>query len=166
MPALANARQERFCQLVKQGIPPYRAYPAAGYQPNNGAPYRLAENVRVKRRLAELTKGLAMKTRVTVETLTAELDEARELAARVDQPSAMTAATIAKGKLHGLIVDRKESGAPGDFAGLQSAAEVLALVTTELGAETAALLAKALGKQAASEPEAPDTARDADTTLQ
>src|SRR5260370_28308381 len=83
MPALTNARQERFCQLVKQGVPPYRAYPAAGYQANNGAPYRLAENVRVKRRLTELTRHIAVKTRVTIESLTQELDEARELAARV-----------------------------------------------------------------------------------
>ena len=52
----------------------------------------------------------------------------------------MTAATIAKGKLHGLMVERKESGQPGDFAGLQSAADVLALVRAELGDETAALL--------------------------
>ena len=170
MPALARPRQERFCQLVKRGIPPFRAYPMAGYRPNNGAPYRLAENVRVKRRLAELTRHIAMKTRVTIESLTKEFDEARELAARVDQPSAMTAATIAKGKLHGLMVERKESGQPGDFAGLQSASEVLALVRAELGEETAALLSAALERreeQASALPgDACDaTPRDPDATL-
>lgn len=155
MPALTNARQERFCQLVKQGLPPFRAYPAAGYNAHPGAPYRLCDNVRVKRRLAEITKGLAMKTRVTVESLTQELDEARELAARVDQPSAMTAATIAKGKLHGLMVERKESGQPGDFAGQQSAADVMAAVEAELGKEAAALLTAALARRdEASEAEA------------
>src|SRR5882724_7681037 len=77
MPALARPRQERFCQLVKRGIPPFRAYPMAGYRPNNGAPYRLAENVRVKRRLAELTRHIAMKTRVTIESITQELDRIR-----------------------------------------------------------------------------------------
>ncbi len=155
MPALPNARQERFCQLVKQGIPPYRAYPLAGYKPDSGAPYRLSENIRVKRRLTELTRHIAVKTRVTIESLTQELDEARELAARVDQPSAMTAATIAKGKLHGLMVERKESGQPGDFAGLQSAADVLAQLATELGPETAALLSAALARR-----------EDAESTLQ
>jgi len=110
-----------------------------------------------------------MKTRVTIESLTQELDEARELAARVDQPSAMTAATIAKGKLHGLMVERKESGQPGDFAGLQSANEVLALVKAELGDETAALLAAALERREASEPLPGDacdaTPRDPDAAL-
>lgn len=74
-----------------------------------------------------------MKTRVTVESLTEELDEARAVAARTAQPAAMTAATIAKGKLHGLIVDRKESGAPGDFASLQTREAVLAKAREELG---------------------------------
>ena len=138
----------------------------AGYNAHPAAPYRLRENVRVKRRLAEITKGLAMKTRVTVESLTQELDEARELAARVDQPSAMTAATIAKGKLHGLMVERKEQGQPGDFAGLQSAADVLAQLAADLGPETAALLSAALERREASAPDAIDTTRDADSTLQ
>lgn len=87
-----------------------------------------------------------MKTQVTVQSLTDELDEARALAAKVDQPSAMTAATIAKGKLHGFMVDRKETGEPGAFAGLQSEADVLTAVRTELGDSAAEQLAKALGK--------------------
>jgi hypothetical protein len=75
---------------------------------------------------------------------------------------------LAKGKLHGLIVDRKESGAPGDFAGLTSADEVLALVKTELGEETAALLAAALARGTPDEPtEVVDEAtRDESSTLQ
>ena len=68
-----------------------------------------------------------------------------------------------------MLVDRKEQGQPGDFAGLQSADEVLALVRAELGDETAALLAKALGKQEAlpgDACDAVDVTRDADSTLQ
>jgi len=111
-----------------------------------------------------------MKTRVTIESLTQELDEARELAARVDQPSAMTAATIAKGKLHGLMVERKETGQPGDFSGQQSAAEVLAVVEAELGKETAALLTAALARrdEASALPGAAcdATERDEGSTLQ
>lgn len=152
MPALRNHRHERFCQLIKQGLSPYRAYPEAGYQPHNGSPYRLREDARVKQRLAEITKGLAMKTRVTIETISSQLDEDRQFAKQVDQAGPALNATIAKAKLHGLIVDRKESGAPGDFQGLQSAEEVLALIRSELGAEAAALLAAALARQE-SEPE-------------
>lgn len=35
--------------------------------------------------------------------------------------------------MHSLIVDRKESGAPGDFAALTTEAEVLDVVRKELG---------------------------------
>ncbi len=106
-----------------------------------------------------------MKTRVTVETITAELDEARALALRCDQPSAAISATATKAKLHGLIVDRKESGQPGDFAGLQSEQAVLDRVREELGDETALLLTAALAKGNA-EPEVevePDVAGPGDT---
>lgn len=165
MPALTNHRQERFCQLVKQGVPPYRAYPMAGYKFHNGEPYRLRENPRVKRRLAELTKGLAMKARVTVESLTEELDAARELALRVDQPSAAIAATTSKAKLHGLMVDRKESGAPGDFASMQTPEAVIDAVRKDLGDAAADMVASLLAKQAlpgnaGTATEALDTTRD------
>jgi len=168
MPALANHRQERFCQLLKQGIPPYRAYPLAGYNAHPGAPYRLCENVRVKRRFAEITRGLAMKTRVTVESITQELDRIRDGAEGALQYGAARSAVETKAKLHGLLVERKESGQPGDFAGLQSAAEVLAVVETELGSETAALLTAALQRreEQASSPDVVDTARDEGSMLQ
>ena len=145
MPALKNQRQERFCQLVKQGIPPYRAYPMAGYKPDEGAPYRLSGNVRVKRRIAELTKGLAMKTRVTVESITAELDAAQELAKRVEQPGAAIQAIATKAKLHGLLIDRKETGQPGEFQAAKTADEVLAAVRAELGEDAARALAALAG---------------------
>ena len=146
MPPLPSIRQERFCQLVKQGLPPYRAYPEAGYAANGGSPYRLHENARIKARIAEITEAIAMTTRVTVESLSAEFDEARALALGEKQASAAVAATTAKAKLHGLMVDRQEKGAPGDFASAASAADVLALVREQLGDETALLLAAALAK--------------------
>jgi hypothetical protein len=147
MPALKSVRQERFCMLIKQGIPPYRAYPAAGYRPDNGAPYRLSENVRIKQRLRELTKSFAMKTRVTVEAIASQIAADRDFAIQQKQPATALAASVALGKLFGMFVDRKESGGPGDFAGLQSTEEVLAKVRLELGEETAALLARALARQ-------------------
>ncbi len=108
-----------------------------------------------------------MKTRVTVETLTDEFNEAIAIARETRNAGAVTQAALAKGKLHGLIVDRKESGAPGDFAGLTSAEEVLALVSTELGPETAALLAAALARGTPGEPvdAVDEVTRDEGTTL-
>jgi hypothetical protein len=59
---------------------------------------------------------------------------------------------VAKAKLHGLIVDRKESGAAGDFASLQTADEVMALVRAELGDAAAAALAAAMAQREEAEP--------------
>jgi hypothetical protein len=117
----------------------------AGYKPDEGAPYRLSGNVRVKRRIAELTKGLAMKTRVTVESITAELDAAQELARRVEQPGAAIQAIATKAKLHGLLIDRKETGQPGEFQAAKSAGEVLDAVRSELGEDAARALAALVG---------------------
>lgn len=166
MPALHSIRMERFCQLVKQGIPPYRAYPMAGYKFHNGEPYRLRGNPRVKRRLAELTKGLAMKTRVTVQSISDQLDEDREFAQKVEQAGPALNASIAKAKLHGLLIDRKESGAPGDFAAAATPDAVLAMVRQELGDATADALLAALGQQDAVPIEVEPVVERGDDTLQ
>ena len=109
---------------------------------------------------------MAARNRITVDSLLDDISEARALALRVDQPSAAIAATQLAAKLTGLLVDRKEQGQPGEFAGLQSADDVLALVATELGADSARALAAALAKgteQADSEPM--DTTRDPDASV-
>ena len=80
----------------------------------------------------------------------------------LDQAGPALNATIAKAKLHGLIVDRKESGLPGDFAALSTPDDVLALVRKELGDEAAALLLAALDKPQA---QALDITRNPDEPL-
>jgi hypothetical protein len=64
-----------------------------------------------------------------------ELDEDRELARQLKQPSAAIAATVAQAKLAGLIVDRKEVGQPGEFENMKAEelAEVLARDAAALG---------------------------------
>jgi hypothetical protein len=96
---------------------------------------------------------MAMKTRVTVETLTAEFNDAIALAKETKNAPAITQAALAKGKLHGLIVDRKESGAPGDFAALQTVDEVLTVIRSELGEGAAAALTAALARDEPEEEE-------------
>ena len=57
------------------------------------------------------------------------------------------------GKLHGLLVDRKESGAPGDFSALKTPEEIIKAIRDELGDGAASLLQAMLAnKQAAQEP--------------
>ena len=64
-----------------------------------------------------------------------ELDEDRELARQLKQPSTAIAATVAQAKLAGLIVDRKEVGQPGEFENMKAEelAEVLARNAAALG---------------------------------
>lgn len=168
MPTLANARQERFCQLVKRGIPPWRAYAMAGYNHHESAPYRLCGNARVKARINELTRHIAVKTRVTVESLTQHFDRAIELAEATQNPAALTNAAVAKGKLHGLMVDRKESGAPGDFATLADNEAIIAKVRQDLGEAMgdafAAFVAQLGAREAEAAPELPAIEPASDTT--
>jgi hypothetical protein len=172
MPALTNPRHERFARaFMKCGVAA-RAYLKAGYQPVtrsglDAAACRLARSRKVKVRINELRQQMADRNRITVDSLLQDLADDRKLARDLGQPSAAIAATQLSAKLVGLLVERKEQGQPGDFAGLQSAAEVLALVKTELGDETAALLAAALERrEEASAPDAHDTTRDEGSTLQ
>ncbi len=108
MAALHNTRQEAFARLVFKGLPPFRAYPEAGYRPHNGSPYRLRDNARVKARIGELRSQATMRAKYTVETLTDNLELAREQAYRIENPNAQVQALLAIAKLLGLIVDKQE----------------------------------------------------------
>ncbi|MGJ4888991.1 hypothetical protein ACQR1Y_12395 [Bradyrhizobium sp. HKCCYLRH3099] len=90
--------------------------------------------------MSEIKQQMARENRVTVASITAELDRAAALAERIEQPAAMTTAIATKAKLHGLLVERRETGAPGDFAAAQSEAEVVAAVREQLGDEAAEAL--------------------------
>lgn len=97
-----------------------------------------------------------MKTRVTVETITQELDDAASLARRVEQPGAVIQAIQTKAKLHGLLIDRKETGQPGDFDGLKTETEVVDAFRAEHGEEAAKLLALLLNTPQAAPAPAPE----------
>ena len=97
-------------------------------------------------RVRELRKQMAARNRISLDSLLDDLAADRALARTLGQPSAAIAATQLTARLCGLLVDRKESGQPGEFAGLQSEAEVLALVRRELGDDSATALAAALAQ--------------------
>lgn len=89
---------------------------------------------------------MAARNRITVDSLIEELDAAKAQATELKQPSVAVSAVMSKARLVGLLVDRKESGTPGEFAGLQSEAETIAKVRAELGDDAAGALAKALAQ--------------------
>jgi phage terminase small subunit len=122
MPPLENPRRECFAQELAKGQSQTGAYLAAGYKgaksPTTAAS-RLLTNVKVVARVKELQQRGAERAEVTVASLCADLDEDRALARKLGQSSAAVAATMAKAKLLGLVIDRKEVGAPGEFADLE-----------------------------------------------
>ena len=120
MPVLENPRHEIFAQHIAKGSSQREAYRAAGYSAKTDAAVdtsasRLLSDVEVKARIAELQGKMARKLEVTIESLVAELEEARLLGLAVEQPAAMVAATMGKAKITGNVIDRKEVGKPGAF---------------------------------------------------
>ena len=117
MAALENHRHEIFAQELSKGKTADAAYVEAGYRENRHNASRLKTNEHVLRRVSELQERLAIKTEITVESLTKELEEARQVAVEIKQPGAAVAAVMGKAKLAGLIVEKRESGSPGAFSG-------------------------------------------------
>lgn len=107
MPSLKNTRHEAFAQALAKGRSADDAYQQAGFKPHRGNASRLSSNESVRRRVAELQERGAKKVEVTIESLTAELEEARALAMSEKQSSAAVSATMGKAKLFGLGLERR-----------------------------------------------------------
>ena len=63
----------------------------------------------------------AKRHNITVDTLTAELEEARDTAMGIGQISAAVSAIMGKAKLHGLLIQKIQSEAPRDLCELTDA---------------------------------------------
>lgn len=68
----------------------------------------------VQARIEALTEAHRKRHEVTVDSLTAELDENRDVAKDFGQAAAMTSATMGKAKLHGLITDKSDITSKGE----------------------------------------------------
>jgi phage terminase small subunit len=68
--------------------------------------YKLMANPNVALRVHNLQEAAQERTLVTVESLTLELDEAKAMAIKMEQASAITGAVMGKAKLHGLDVQK------------------------------------------------------------
>lgn len=113
---LPNHRHERFAQALAKGHTATEAYRLAGYKGDRTAASRLSTKVNIADRVSELQGKAAKRVEVTVETLAAELEEARQRAIANDQPSAAVSATMGKAKLFGLLVEKRHvTGAIGTY---------------------------------------------------
>ena len=108
-------KQERFCQAYAacgNGTEAYRqVYNAGKMKPAviNQKSFELLSNAKITVRVESIRAALAKACAVSVESLSAELTEAMELARAANQPGAFVQAVMARAKLHGLIVERVEN---------------------------------------------------------
>jgi hypothetical protein len=109
MPALANIKHEKFVLALFEGLSTKAAYEKAGYVGTNAATARkLAKQYEIVERLRELQEGARERSGITVEQLTKELWNLKDIAAGCRQPGAGVGAVMGIAKLHGLIVDKVE----------------------------------------------------------
>lgn len=108
MPPLDNPRHERFAQELAKGKSAGQAYVEAGYKANEGNCIRLKGNERILGRVAELQERFAIRAEVTIASLTAELEEVRDLAIRDGQYAPAVAAIKEKAVLAGVRVEKSE----------------------------------------------------------
>jgi phage terminase small subunit len=69
---------------------------------------RTLANPNIALRVAELQTAAQERTLVTVESITRELDEAKQLATTMKNPTALTTAIMGKAKVNGLLLDKSE----------------------------------------------------------
>jgi hypothetical protein len=135
MARLPNTRHENLAQQlfadIGRGKSHGDSYIAAGYRVKKGhtadsaASRLLLTKVDIMTRVQELQAAAAKKTGVTVETLLAELEQAREAAQTKEQYSASVQAVLGKARITGLLRDRIEVGGPGEFSSCQTVDEIL-----------------------------------------
>lgn len=111
MPALSNPKHERFAQALAKGKTQAEAYKEAGYSPSEPNASRLRSNDKVQARLAELQERAAIRTEITVASITDRLLAIATLAENVkDAPmlQAARASLMDAAKLNGLVVDKSD----------------------------------------------------------
>lgn len=124
MPPLANARHERFCLALSEGHSIAESYTRAGYSKNRGNACRLNADESVRARVAELQAQTAAHSKVTIESICRELDEANAVAKAKGQAAAMVSAATLRAKLAGLMVEKVEVGKPGSFDACETFADI------------------------------------------
>ena len=112
-------KQEKFAQKYVELSNASEAY-RQSYNPDNSTDKTIWENAsrtladsKVSARVMELQKDLAERNEVTVDSLVAELEEARALAHKLEQTNTMVSASLGKGKLLGF--DKIDVNIKGDI---------------------------------------------------
>lgn len=121
---LKNTRHELFAQALATGASQSDAYEKAGYKRSNNGASRLADNKDVQARLAELQARHAAQCDVTVESLSAEFDEIKELAVADGQYGPAVQALERKARLHGFLTTSKHELTGKDGAPIETVTRI------------------------------------------
>lgn len=116
MPVLSNAKHERFAQGLAKGLSQTEAYTEAGYKGDRTAASRLSTNVNVTRRVAELQGKAAIRTEITVASVTERLlaiATKGELSGDAPMLAVARASLMDAAKLNGLVVDKSQAELSG-----------------------------------------------------
>ena len=119
MPVLSNPKHERFAQELAKGKTADEAYVIAGYKENRGNASTLKANQIISDRVTELLSRSAIRAELTVARVVENLERIAIKAEALGEASGLNVAKSAwvdAAKVHGLIVDKKEVGKPGDFS--------------------------------------------------
>lgn len=120
MPVLTNTRRERFAQEIASGKTITEAHIVAGYTSSDGNASKLSKHPEIATRVKEIMEMSARDVEVTLGSLIREAGEIQVAAIGIGQMAAAVSALTAKAKLAGLWIDRKETGAPGEFADIEN----------------------------------------------
>jgi hypothetical protein len=133
MAILTNPRHELFAQELAKGKSASEAYKLAGYRPCRQNAARLTTNDDIRARLDEIQTAAAKKSEVTVQSLLAELEEARRKATDLDQLSVAVRAIEAKAKVSGLLTQKIEITDPTrEFDNAETPEEIAAVLARGL----------------------------------
>lgn len=111
MPALKNTKHERFAQELAKAKSQTDAYQSAGYKPSRSAAARLASDVNICARVAEIQERGAVRSEVTIASLTerlVRLADAGEELGEAPGLQASRAAVMDIAKLNGLVIDKSQ----------------------------------------------------------
>ena len=116
-PCKLTPKQEKFCQVYIQTSNASEAYRQSYNAKKTKEDVihvkasQLLANGKVAVRVMQLQDALSKKHAVTVESIAAELEEARLMAMKddVQQSSAAVSASMSKAKLYGLVVDKSRA---------------------------------------------------------
>lgn len=109
MAVLSNVKHERFAQELAKGKTQEDAYQTAGYRGDRTAACRLSTNHNIQARIAELQERAAIRTEVTVASITERLLKIAKKGEDSDEApllSVARASLMDAAKLNGLVVDK------------------------------------------------------------